>query len=181
MLFEDIRRRDFRYSQTTSSDRWMLQIATVLTHADIVLDFFAGSGTPLTPCSTLNKQDGGNRKFILVQLPEPHRARDSPTIADITKERVRRVIKKLNDEDTGKLDLEAPASRTAASGSSSWPNPTSSPGTPRCHRRAGARTAARVHVDHIREGRTADDLLYEILLKSGFPLTTPVETLTLAG
>jgi adenine-specific DNA-methyltransferase len=36
-------------------------------------------------------------------------------------------------------------------------------------------------VDHIREGRTADDLLYEILLKSGFPLTTTVETLTLAG
>ncbi|MCZ7571388.1 MAG: hypothetical protein M5U01_22815 [Ardenticatenaceae bacterium] len=38
-----------------------------------------------------------------------------------------------------------------------------------------------LHVDHIRAGRTAGDLLYEILLKSGFPLTTPIETLTLAG
>jgi adenine-specific DNA-methyltransferase len=38
-----------------------------------------------------------------------------------------------------------------------------------------------LHIDHIRDGRTADDLLFEILLKSGFPLTTPVETLTLAG
>lgn len=38
-----------------------------------------------------------------------------------------------------------------------------------------------LHVDHIREGRTPHDLLYEILLKSGFPLTTPVESLTLAG
>jgi adenine-specific DNA-methyltransferase len=38
-----------------------------------------------------------------------------------------------------------------------------------------------LHVDHIREGRTAVDLLYEILLKSGFPLTTPIEKLTLAG
>ena len=38
-----------------------------------------------------------------------------------------------------------------------------------------------LHIDHIRDGRTADDLLYEILLKSGFPLTTPVETLKLAG
>ncbi len=38
-----------------------------------------------------------------------------------------------------------------------------------------------LHVDHIREDRTADDLLYEILLKSGFPLATPIETLTLAG
>ena len=38
-----------------------------------------------------------------------------------------------------------------------------------------------LHVDHIREGRTADDILYEILLKSGFPLTTPVETLHPGG
>ena len=38
-----------------------------------------------------------------------------------------------------------------------------------------------LHVDHIREGRTADDILYELLLKSGFPLTTPVEKKTLAG
>ena len=38
-----------------------------------------------------------------------------------------------------------------------------------------------LHVEHIRDGRSADDLLYEILLKSGFPLTTPVETITLAA
>ena len=44
----------------------------------------------------LNAQDGGNRKFILVQLPEPTGRKDFPTIADITKERVRRVIKKLS-------------------------------------------------------------------------------------
>jgi adenine-specific DNA-methyltransferase len=37
------------------------------------------------------------------------------------------------------------------------------------------------HVDHIRDGRTPDDILYELLLKSGFPLTTPVEKQTLAG
>ena len=44
-----------------------------------------------------NAQDGGNRKFILVQLPEPTEHKDFPTIADITKERVRRVIKKLEE------------------------------------------------------------------------------------
>ena len=38
-----------------------------------------------------------------------------------------------------------------------------------------------LHIDHIRDSRTAEDILYEILLKSGFPLTTPVEQLTLAG
>ena len=62
----------------------------------IILDFFAGSGTTAQAVLELNAQDGGNRKFILVQLPEPTGRKDFPTIADITKERVRRVIKKLS-------------------------------------------------------------------------------------
>jgi adenine-specific DNA-methyltransferase len=61
----------------------------------ICLDFFAGSGTTAQAVLDLNEQDGGNRKFILVQLPEPTGRADYPTIADITQERVRRVIKKL--------------------------------------------------------------------------------------
>jgi len=65
---------------------------------DLVLDFFAGSGTTAQAVLELNAQDGGNRKFILVQLPEPTERKDFPTIAEITKERVRRVIKKLETE-----------------------------------------------------------------------------------
>ena len=65
---------------------------------DLVLDFFAGSGTTAQAVLELNAQDGGHRKFILVQLPEPTERPDFPTIADITKERVRRVIKKLGTE-----------------------------------------------------------------------------------
>ena len=45
----------------------------------------------------------------------------------------------------------------------------------------GLATQLDLHVDHVREGRTGDDLLHEILLKSGFPLTTPVQTLQLSG
>lgn len=71
-----------------------------------MLDFFAGSGTTAQAVLELNKKDGGNRSFILVQLPEPTGREDYPTIADICKERVRRVIKKLIDEDQGKLDLD---------------------------------------------------------------------------
>ncbi len=56
----------------------------------IVLDFFAGSGTTAHAILDLNRQDGGNRKFILVQLPEPTGREDYTTIADICKERVRR-------------------------------------------------------------------------------------------
>jgi adenine-specific DNA-methyltransferase len=99
----------------------------------VVLDFFAGSGTTAHAVLDLNKQDGANRKFILVQLPEPTGRMDYPTVADITKERVRRVIQKLNDEGSGSSTWTGRRSKTAASVSSSWPSPTCSPGTLRHH------------------------------------------------
>ena len=68
------------------------------TQNGIILDFFAGSGTTAQAVLELNAQDGGNCNFILVQLPEPTERKDFPTIADTTKERVRRVIKKLETE-----------------------------------------------------------------------------------
>ncbi|MFN6145258.1 MAG: site-specific DNA-methyltransferase, partial [Planctomycetota bacterium] len=80
----------------------MLALATSKEN-DIILDFFAGSGTTAHAVLEQNKKDGGNRKFLLVQLPEPTGRTDYPTIADITKERVRRVIKNLNDADKGQL------------------------------------------------------------------------------
>ncbi len=67
--------------------------------SDIILDFFAGSGTTAHAVLELNKEDGGNRKYILVQLPEKTaenseaRKAGYKTIAEITKERIRRVIK----------------------------------------------------------------------------------------
>src|SRR5690606_23775982 len=71
---------------------------------DLILDFFAGSGTTAQAVLELNKEDGGNRKFILVQLPEKI-AEDSEaykagykTIADICKERIRKVIQKMYNE-----------------------------------------------------------------------------------
>jgi adenine-specific DNA-methyltransferase len=149
---------------------------------DIVLDFFAGSGTTAHAVLDLNKQDGANRQFILVQLPEPTGREDYPTIADITKERVRRVIKKLDDDDAGKLDLSGAKKqdrgfrvfKLAESNFKPW-------NAAVAHEAEALERQLELHVDHIRAGRTADDLLYEILLKSGFPLATPVETLRLAG
>jgi adenine-specific DNA-methyltransferase len=149
---------------------------------DIALDFFAGSGTTAHAALALNNEDGGTRRFILVQLPEPTGREDYPTITDITKERVRRVIKNLNDENAGKLDLDGAKNqdrgfrvfKLAESNFKPW-----NAETPK-----DAETLSKqleLHVDHIRDGRTAGDLLYEILLKSGFPLTTPVESLALAG
>ena len=86
----------------------------VLDERDLVLDLFAGSGSAAHAVFDLNKQDGGSRKFILVQLPEPTGREDYPTIADITKERVRPVIEKLNDEDEAAARIPAKLALTPA-------------------------------------------------------------------
>ena len=149
---------------------------------DIVMDFFAGSGATAHAVLDMNKQDGGNRKFIMVQLPEPTGREDYATIADITKERVRRVMKKLDAQDAGKLDLDSGKKpdrgfrvfKLDQSNFTTWDAGIS-------HDPKDLERQLELHVDHIRQGRTPDDILYELLLKSGFPLTTPIETISLAG
>jgi adenine-specific DNA-methyltransferase len=119
---------------------------------------------------------------FLVQLPEPTDRKDFPTIADITKERVRRVIQKLNDEDAGKLPMDGVGEqdrgfrvfKLAESNFQTWDADAPKDA-------ASLAQQLTLHVDHIRTGRRNDDILYELLLKSGFPLTTRVETLSLAG
>jgi adenine-specific DNA-methyltransferase len=160
--------------------RRMLEVSG--SHEAIVLDFFAGSGTTGHAVLDLNKKDGGTRRFILVQLPEPTGRGDYPTIADITKERVRRVIKKLNDEDAGKLDLAGGKRqdrgfrvfKLAESNFKPW-------NAQVAHDEQVLEEQLDMHVDHVRAGRSNEDLLFEILLKSGFPLTTPVDAVPMAG
>lgn len=147
----------------------------------LILDFFAGSGSLGHALLQLNAEDKENRKFILVQLPEPTGRKDYPTIADITKERVRRVIKKLNSEEADELDLSGDTKQDRGFRVYKLTESNFKPWDAEAARDGQALAQQlELHVDHIREGRTPDDLLYEILLKSGYPLTTPVETLTLA-
>lgn len=79
---------------------------------DIILDFFAGSGTTAQAIMEINEEDGGNRQFICVQMPEvleenseAHKA-GYKTIADITKARISKVIEKITTERESKLELE---------------------------------------------------------------------------
>jgi adenine-specific DNA-methyltransferase len=80
----------------------MLRIAT--SENDIILDFFAGSGTTAHAVMAQNAADGGNRQWILVQLPEKTEEDSDAfkagykTIADIAKERIRRAVEKLEDK-----------------------------------------------------------------------------------
>ncbi|MCF7853187.1 MAG: site-specific DNA-methyltransferase [Candidatus Pacebacteria bacterium] len=79
---------------------------------DIIMDFFAGSATTAQAVLELNREDGGNRRFIMVQLPERlekpvqlDNGAELCTIADIGKERIRRVVEKMQSEREGELDL----------------------------------------------------------------------------
>lgn len=148
--------------------------------SDLILDFFAGSGTTAHSILGLNRSDSGNRKFILVQLPEPTGREDFETVADITKERVRRVIQR-NERGEDQLDFGGSPKegfrvfKLATSNFNVWraDTATTNPDT--------LRDQLELYVSHIREERYWEDLLCEILLKSGFPLTTPVETLGIEG
>ncbi len=171
----------FDYPKPSSLIRRMLDISTYAAEEDIILDFFAGSGTTAQAVLELNSQDAGNRRFILVQLPEPTGREDYHTIADICKERVRRVIKKLNDEDAGKLDLNGTKKQDRGFRVFKLAESNFKPWNAEASKDAEAlATQLEMHVDHIRGDRSAQDILYEILLKSGFSLTTPLEALTLA-
>ena len=161
----------------------MLELMTNHNEKQIVLDFFAGSGTTGQAILEFNKQTNGNLQFILVQLPEPTERKEFPTIADITKERVRRAIKKQNNADSGQLlighrttkeDYGFKCFKLQSSNFKVWNDGSSSD-----VEKLGKQLE--MHVDHILKDRTQDDILYEILLKSGYPLTTKIETLTLMG
>jgi len=152
---------------------------------EIVLDFFAGSGTTGHAVLELNKQDEGKRKFILVQLPEPAGREDYHTVADICKERIRRISRRLEEEDnadepslfdenTRKQDRGFRVFKLAESNFRPWDADGPRNAEELAHQ-------LELHIDHILEGRTQEDILYEILLKSGFPLTVSAEELQLAG
>lgn len=159
----------------------------------IILDFFAGSATTAHSLLDLNKQDGGHRKFILVQLPEIC-SPDSEafkagykTIADIGKERIRRVIKKLSEENVQAriddnaekpIDLGFRVFKLDRSNFRVWDGvvDTSSPDYEK-----KMPEQVLMHVDHIDKSATQADILYELLLKSGFELTCEVKTVSIAG
>ena len=163
----------------------------------VVIDFFSGSCTTAHAVLDLNKEDGGNRKFIMVQLPEPT-GEDSEafksgynTIADIGKERIRRVINKIKQD---KQDSTRQKKRTK-NGASTDTDQTQDLGfrvfklSKSNFKVWDGRVAANGKVekqledfiDNLHTDGTDDEILYELFLKSGFALTTPVTEKKIAG
>jgi len=148
----------------------------------IILDFFAGSGTTAQAVLELNQEDGGNRKFILVQLPEKTENKQFPTIADITRERVRRVIDKMNAANAAKLpiDEDAPdrgfkAFRLTSSNFKVWDG--------EAVQTDASELAVQLEAfaSNVLPSATPDAMLYEIMLRAGLEIGASRETLTMGG
>ena len=152
----------------------------------MIVDFFAGSGSTGHAVIDLNQADGGRRRYVLVQLPEKLDPDDKDqnvaakycdqigkprTIAELTKERLRRAGNKIRQEnpmfagDVGFRVFKLDSSNIRA-----WePNRDDLPGT------------LEEAVEHLKTDRTEDDILFEVLLKLGLELTVPIERKTIAG
>jgi adenine-specific DNA-methyltransferase len=151
-----------------------------------VLDFFAGSGTTAHAVMAQNAADGGKRRFILVQLPEPldPESKDQKVaaefcdklgkprnIAELTKERLRRAAQKIKEENPDfKGDLGFRIFKLDSSNIRAWEPD-----------RDDLDKTLFDSVEHLKEGRTEADILYELLLKLGLDLCVPIETRTIAG
>ena len=155
-------------------------------NGDLVVDFFAGSGATAKAVWKLNSKDSIRRTFCLVQLPEPLNASDKDqkaavqlcdalgvprNISEITKERLRRAAAKVKTDnpmfagDTGFRVFKLDNSNIRA-----WnPNP------------ADLEQTLFAHQDHLVEGRTESDILYELLLKLGLDLCVSTLQRTVAA
>jgi len=149
---------------------------------DIILDFFSGSATTAHAVMKLNREDDGERKYIMVQLPESTDEKSEAykagykNICEIGKERIRRAGEKVKEEmakDLTKvqdLDIGFKVLKLDSSNIKSWDSDFEN-----------LETNLLDSVENIKDGRTAEDLLYEILLKYGLDLTVPIEELALEG
>lgn len=178
----------FDHPKPTALVRKCLQIG--MSPGDVVLDFFAGSGTTASAALELNEGGQSGRRFILVQLPEPigqtETESDSKfkTIADVTVERVRRVIERQDKDAEGKLDLQHEGKSRRHEGFRVFKLAPSNFKVWDAHTDEGVEGVERqmeLAVNHIMPDRTAEDLFYEILMKSEYPLTAKVKNFDAAG
>jgi adenine-specific DNA-methyltransferase len=168
----------FYYPKPIYLLKQLVQVATK--GSGIVLDFFAGSCTTAHAVMQLNAEDGGNRKFICVQLAEPCEQETEAfkagfkTIADIGKERIRRAAKKIKKDaegnlkfDKNRLDLGFKVLKLEQSNFKQW----------RENVKTGEelKEQMKMFVDNTTKGAKPDDMLFEIILKnSRFDLNVKV-------
>ena len=159
----------------------ILSLSTEKNSNDIILDFFSGSGTTAHAIMELNK-DGGNRKFIVVQLPEQLDPKDkeqkiaydfcksnklSTNIAEISKERIRRAGKQIAENHPDKrIDTGFKVFKLTNSHFKQWQSPSAE----------NLAQQIELFVDPVRKEAMPDAMLYEMLLRLGLKLTAKVRS-----
>ena len=150
------------------------------TEEGIILDFFSGSATTAHAVMLLNSEDGGNRKFIMVQLPEKTDEKSEAfkagykNICEIGKERIRRAGKKIKEESpltTQDLDT---GFRVLKLDSTNMQDIYYSP-------KDISQADLFSQVDNVKPDRTGEDLLFQVMLELGATLDSKIETTTVAG
>ena len=168
----------------------MLEVATNPTDNDIILDFFSGSATTAHAVMQLNAEDGGNRRFICVQIPEMTNEKSEAykagykNICEIGKERIRRAGAKLTESD-GQLQIgkEKPPLDTGfkvfkldSSNLKEWDGIPVGVGNLQTYIRK-----MRDVIDGVKDGRPPIDVIYELMLKLGITLTTEIVVKDIMG
>ncbi len=136
----------------------------------LILDFFAGSGTTGHAAMEANAKDGGRRRYILVQLPEPTDQEDLPTIAALTRQRLRSAGSEISKAPSliGETDTGFRSYRLESSNFSVWNSATTQPD-------AIVEQLELAATSHVRAAATETSMMTELLLKAGYLLTSPVE------
>ena len=187
-LFND---KFFDYPKPVDLVKDFIQQTT--TDDDIILDFFSGSATTAHAVMQLNAEDGGNRKFIMVQLPELCDEKSEAykagykNICEIGKERIRRAGKKIleekgdqiaiGDEEKKPLDVGFKVFKLDTSNLKLWDN------TPITGDDQIEMFTERMNsmIYSIKDDRTDMDVVYEVMLKMGVPLDVPVQYIEVNG
>jgi len=157
----------------------ILQIAN-LQKDSIVLDFFSGSASTAQAVMQLNSEDGGNRKFIMVQLPEEISPKSEAyrdgyrTICDIGIERIRRAGAKIKEEGGMLADSLDVGFRVLKLDSSNMKDVYYNPAEYEI-------SMFDMLTDNIKEDRTPEDLLFQVMLDLGVLLSSKIEETTIAG
>ncbi|MEI6336518.1 MAG: site-specific DNA-methyltransferase [Methylococcaceae bacterium] len=160
----------------------ILELATHDNESDIILDFFSGSATTAHAVMALNAEDGGQRKFIMVQIPEVCDEKSDAyktgykSITEIGKERIRRAGQKIKAENVDKAGIDQLdiGFRVLKIDSSNMKDVYYTPD----NLQQGDLID---QIDNIREDRTAEDLLFQVLLDWGVDLTLPITQEIITG
>jgi len=168
----------FQYTKPVELIKTLLSYVN-FSESSIVLDFFSGSATTAHAVMQLNADDGGNRKFIMVQLPEPTDEKDEAykvgykNICEIGKERIRRAGEKIKEEkglEAMNLDVGFKVLKLDSSNIQKWQPDYDY-----------LELSLTEFVNNYVDGRTELDVVYEIMLKYGLDLSYPVNEYKIDG